>query len=291
MVATPIGNLEDISARALRVLREVAVIAAEDTRRTGNLLARYGITTPTTSFHQHNEQGKAEALIARLQQGQNVALVSDAGTPTLSDPGHLLVRRLLDEGIRVEPIPGPNAAVAALSASGYPASSFTFLGFPPVRSDDRKRWLNDLASAGRPVIFYEAPHRLRTTLEQLQARFGDSEIVVARELTKVHEEFVKGPISHSLSHFIEPTGEFTIILDAGRLPDVAQRSSQACHSDADIADEFSLMTKSRTHTRRQAVSSLAKKYAMPARDVYQIVEKSKEAAKKENAADPSDDLS
>src|SRR6195256_6406956 len=144
VVATPIGNLEDITVRALRVLREVALIAAEDTRRTAHLLARHAITTPTTSLHEHNEAGKSAALVARLEAGESIALVSDAGTPTVSDPGSLLIRAAIDAGVRVEPIPGPSAVLAALAASGLPTDSFAFLGFPPTRSTDRKLWFDRL---------------------------------------------------------------------------------------------------------------------------------------------------
>src|SRR5437763_10120720 len=161
VVATPIGNFEDITVRALRTLREVAVIAAEDTRRTQHLLARHGIATPTTSLHEHNEAGKSPSLIARLEQGESIALVSDAGTPTVSDPGGLLIRTAIDAGIRVEPIPGPSAILAALAASGLQAESFTFLGFPPIRSKDRKSWFERLQVAGGIVVFFEAPHRIR----------------------------------------------------------------------------------------------------------------------------------
>ena len=146
VVATPIGNLEDITARALRVLREVAVIAAEDTRRTGHLLARFAITTPTTSLHQHNERSKSRALIARLLEGQSIALVSDAGTPTVSDPGLKFIQDALAAGIRVEPVPGPSAIMAALSSSGVAAETFLFLGFPPTRAKDRKHWFELLLS-------------------------------------------------------------------------------------------------------------------------------------------------
>src|SRR5262245_41660299 len=153
VVATPIGNLEDVSARALRVLREATLIAAEDTRRTAQLLSRYSITTPTTSLHEHNESRKTGALVERLKEGESIALVSDAGTPTISDPGQQLIRSAVDAGIRVEPIPGPSAALAALAASGLPTDTFTFLGFPPIRASDRDRWLSDAASAGRTVVF------------------------------------------------------------------------------------------------------------------------------------------
>src|SRR4029078_772610 len=146
--ATPIGNLEDITGRALRVLREASIIAAEDTRRTARLLARYAITTPTTSLHEHNEAQKAGLLVARLERSENVALVSDAGTPTISDPGHRLIRAAIDAGIRVEPIPGPNAATTALAVSGLPSDTFAFLGFPPTRSKDRTRWFERLRTIG-----------------------------------------------------------------------------------------------------------------------------------------------
>src|SRR5436190_11684926 len=151
VVATPIGNLEDITARALRVLREVDLIAAEDTRRTAHLLARHAIATPTTSLHEHNESAKSPSLVARLQNGERIALVSDAGTPTVSDPGGRLIRAAIDAGVRVEAIPGPSATLTALAASGIPANTFTFLGFPPTRSTDRRRWLAELGEAGRPV--------------------------------------------------------------------------------------------------------------------------------------------
>src|SRR6195256_5649702 len=149
VVATPIGNLEDITGRALRILREASIIAAEDTRRTAHLLARYAITTPTTSLHEHNEAQKSASLVARLERGENIALVSDAGTPTISDPGQRLVKAAIDAGIRVEPIPGPSAAVTALAASGLAGQTFTFLGFPPIRSKDRNVWMEELRSAGR----------------------------------------------------------------------------------------------------------------------------------------------
>src|SRR5436309_1966139 len=173
VVATPIGNLEDITARALRILREVALIAAEDTRRTAHLLARYAIATPTTSLHEHNEKKKAPTLVARLERGDSIALVSDAGTPTISDPGQRLIRDAIDAGIRVEAIPGPSATIAALAGSGLPSGTFTFLGFPPVRGSDRRGWFADLANSGRTVVFFEAPHRIQTTLRDLQEAIGD----------------------------------------------------------------------------------------------------------------------
>src|SRR5215467_9170488 len=198
VVATPIGNLEDITARALRILREVALIAAEDTRRTSHLLSRYSIDTPTTSLHQHNERQKAATLIDRLKRGESIALVSDAGTPVVSDPGQYLIRTAIDAGVRVEPIPGPSAVMAALAASGLDSDTFSFLGFPPIRAKDRTEWFDRLRRSQGTVVFFEAPHRIRSTLEALLARIGDRPAVICRELTKIHETLVRGPISDLL---------------------------------------------------------------------------------------------
>ena len=221
LVATPIGNLEDITARALRILGEVSLIAAEDTRRTAHLLARYAITTPTTSLHEHNETRKAPSLIARLTAGENIALVSDAGTPLMSDPGQELVRLAIDAGIRIEPIPGPSAITAALAASGFPTQPFMFLGFPPTRPKDRKEWFELLQRQSSTVVFFEAPHRMRSTLTEILAIVGDCGVTVCRELTKVHEELVRGQISEVLERLGEPKGEFTVIVDIGQTPDIS----------------------------------------------------------------------
>ncbi len=169
VVATPIGNLEDITVRALRILREVAVIAAEDTRRTAQLLARHAIATPTTSLHEHNEARKAGGLVERLLQGDSIALVSDAGTPTVSDPGGGLIRAALDAGIRVEPIPGASAVMAGLAASGLPTEAFGFLGFPPTRSKARSEWFGRLRTMRGTIVFFEAPHRIQSTLSRDRA--------------------------------------------------------------------------------------------------------------------------
>src|SRR3954451_16638079 len=194
VVATPIGNLEDITVRALRVLREVAVIAAEDTRRTAHLLARHAITTRTTSLHEHNEAQKSPSLVARLVAGEAVALVSDARTPTVSDPGGRLISAAIEAGVRVEAIPGPSSILAALASSGLATDSFTFLGFPPTRSKDRKLWFAKARAVGGTIVFFEAPHRLRLTLEELRRSVGECDVVVARELTKGRGPVVRGRI-------------------------------------------------------------------------------------------------
>jgi 16S rRNA (cytidine1402-2'-O)-methyltransferase len=279
VVATPIGNLEDITARALRVLRDVALIAAEDTRRTARLLARYAITTPTTSLHAHNERRKSSSIIGRLQRGESVALVSDAGTPTISDPGTPLVRAAISAGIRVETVPGPNAAIAALAISGLPSDAFTFLGFPPTRSKERTEWFDRLRAAAGTVIFYEAPHRVQATLQELHEMIGDCRVCVARELTKAHEELVIGPISEALRRIGEPRGEFVVVVDIGRSTDNFGFSGRdripRIAEDHELLDEFGHMTKSKAFTRRRAVSELARRHRRSANEIYRALERAK----------------
>lgn len=220
IIATPIGNLEDITYRAVRILGEVDLIAAEDTRHTRKLLTRYGITKPLTSYFDHNKSLKGEYLLGRLRDGQSVALVTDAGTPCISDPGYQLVRDAAGEGIPVVPVPGPSAFVAALSAAGLPTDSFIFEGFLPSREKKRLEKLAHLKGEQRVVIFYEAPGRLLATLTDMRAILGDRHIVVARELTKIHEEFARGPISSVRSHFTgaEVKGEVVILVAPAPAP-------------------------------------------------------------------------
>ena len=276
VVATPIGNLEDITARAIRILREATLIAAEDTRRTAHLLARYAITTPTTSLHEHVEARKAASLVARLKRGDNIALVSDAGTPTISDPGQRLIRDAIDAGIRVEAVPGPSAAVAALAASGLSAETFTFLGFPPTRSKDRAIWLADLRSANRTVVFFEAPHRIRTTLEQIQRAIGDRPIAVGRELTKAYEQWVRGPISTVLNELGDPRGEFTVVLDLGRMPEAGRLPAP---SAAEMLAQLGEMTAYGASTRRAAINTLARRHQLPPNEVYAAIEEARKLGK------------
>ena len=277
VVATPIGNLEDITARALRVLREVAVIAAEDTRRTAHLLARYAITTSTTSLHEHNETQKCASLIARLERGDSIALVSDAGTPTISDPGQRLIRAALDSGVRVESIPGPNAAIAALAVSGVAGDTFTFLGFPPSRSNDRTKWLERARQVGGTIVFYEAPHRILDTLAALKTVVGDCRLVVCRELTKAHEELVVGPISIVLGKLKAPIGEFTVVAELGHNTEIIQRVRP---SDTEILDMFGQTTKRNKLPRRKVVTVLAKQLQIPPNEVYEAIERAKKSVKR-----------
>jgi 16S rRNA (cytidine1402-2'-O)-methyltransferase len=262
VVATPIGNLEDITVRALRILREVALIAAEDTRRTAHLLARHGITTPTTSLHEHNEAKKTATILSRLERGEDVALVSDAGTPAVADPGAHLVRAAADAGFRVEPIPGPSAVMAAIATSGLSTDSFTFLGFPPTRLKDRKNWFDSLRKAGGVAVFFEAPHRLLSTLGELQASLGDCYVSVGRELTKIHEQLVKGPISKVVERIGEPRGEFTVVVEIGRVTEMA------------VAEDTEL-----TGSRRQLMAAVAKAHGVTANQLYQALEVAKKSGK------------
>src|SRR6185312_7596978 len=276
LVATPIGNLEDVTARALRVLREVALIAAEDTRRTAQLLSRYAIQTPTTSLHEHNETGKAPSLIERLKSGQSVALVSDAGTPLISDPGSELVRLAIEAGIRVEPVPGPSAITAALAASGFPTHPFAFLGFPPTRAKDRTEWMDRLRSAKCTVVFFEAPHRIKATLDEIRSNFGDLNAVIARELTKVHEELVRGPISQLRSAPSVERGELTVVLDIGQQ---TEQISNVMVTDQELLEMLWHITDKQKISKRRAVQLLAKQQGRKPNEVYEAVERAKLSGK------------
>jgi len=276
LVATPIGNLEDITARALRVLGEVSLIAAEDTRRTSHLLTRYAITTPTTSLHEHNETRKAPSLIARLMAGENIAVVSDAGMPLMSDPGEELVRLAIDAGIRIEPIPGPSAITTALAVSGFPTQPFTFFGFPPTRSKDRKKWLERLSMQTFTVVFFESPHRIRETLLEIRSNVGDCGAVVCRELTKIHEQLVRGPISMVSDAAFLDTGELTIVLDLAHKPEITAKSAA---SDSELALELGQITNQLKIPRRRAIQRLARTHGRTPNDIYAAVERAKQSGK------------
>jgi 16S rRNA (cytidine1402-2'-O)-methyltransferase len=215
LVATPIGNLADITHRALEVLREVDLIACEDTRHTHKLLRHYGIDTKTISYHEHNEQQRAEELIGLLKQGSDVAVVSDAGTPAISDPGFRLVRTAIENDVRSVPLPGPSALDAALVATGLPTDEFFFAGFLPARTGARRARLNELRAVPGTLIFYEAPHRLASSLRDAYEVLGEREAVVARELTKLHEEIRRGRLSELAEHYStnEPRGEIVLLID------------------------------------------------------------------------------
>jgi 16S rRNA (cytidine1402-2'-O)-methyltransferase len=216
LVSTPIGNLEDITHRAVRVLGEVDIIACEDTRHTKKLLNHYGIKTRTVSYHEHNERERAAELVEKLKLGSNVAVVSDAGTPGISDPGFRLTRVAIENDIRVVPVPGPSALITALVASGMPTDEFFFGGFLPARSGARRTRLGELRSIPATLIFYEGPHRIAATLKDAQEILGEREAVVARELTKMHEEIVRGRLSELAARFSSADsarGELVLIID------------------------------------------------------------------------------
>jgi 16S rRNA (cytidine1402-2'-O)-methyltransferase len=272
VVATPIGNLEDITLRALRVLREADVIAAEDTRRTARLLAHHAIATPTVSFHEHNTRTRIPQLVARLQAGERVALVTDAGTPGVSDPGVELVEACVAARIRIDPVPGPSAPLTAAAAAGFPLVPFTFLGFPPHGAKDKTRWFQETSSIAGTLCFFEAPHRIVATLNEAAQYFGSRPIVVARELTKIHQEFVRGTVSEVQTALKEPRGEFTVIVGPAKNRPV---SSDLDVSDRQIADEFSHSTEIMGLGRRAAVSTIAKRHGRPAREVYAAIERTK----------------
>ena len=271
LVATPIGNLEDISFRAVRVLRDADLIAAEDTRHTSKLLHHYDIRRPTTSLHEHNEQEKADALVARLLAGSRIALVTDAGTPGVSDPGYRLVRAAIAAGIRVEAIPGPSAVLAALVSSGLPTDGFLFAGFPPPKSAARRAWFDGLAGERRTLVFFEAPHRIRETLADALASLGDRQASIGRELTKLHEEVVRGALSTLAGRIGEPRGEFTVVV-AGKPDDQADSSVQV--SENELLIEFGRLTENGAG-RREAISGLARRYGMRSRDVFAAIDRAR----------------
>ena len=213
IVATPIGNLEDITLRAIRILKEADLIAAEDTRHTLKLLNHLEIKKPLISYYKENEIIKSEVLIEKLLEGKNIALVSDAGTPAISDPGAVVVKRAIEEKIEVVPIPGACALINALITSGINTQEFSFLGFLPVNKKEKREKLNNLKEEKRTLIFYESPHKLIDTLNIMLEEFGERNIVLARELTKIHEEYIRGKLSSVIQNMQEPRGEFVVVVE------------------------------------------------------------------------------
>jgi 16S rRNA (cytidine1402-2'-O)-methyltransferase len=263
IVATPIGNLEDITLRALRVLKEVAVVAAEDTRHTQILLSHYDIHTPLTSYHEHNEKTKSQELVTRLARGQNVALVSDAGTPAISDPGFRLVVRAIRAGVRIIPVPGASALTAVLSASGLPTDRFVFEGFLPARKTQRRERLQTLRDETRTLIFFEAPHRLKDTLGDIRELLGNREAVLAREVSKIHEEFLRGPVSELVRALGsgDIRGEVTLIISGSSgLPGVSEDRLKA---------EI-LELKGKGLRVKEIAEVLGEKFGYPKKEIYRL---------------------
>ncbi len=263
IVATPIGNLEDITFRAVRVLKEVDLIAAEDTRHSRKLLSHYGIAKPLTSYFDHNKDFKGNYILERLAEGLSVALVSDAGTPCISDPGYQLVRDAVVAGIPVVPIPGPSAAVTALSAAGLPTDSFAFLGFLPNRQGKRRERLARLAGEERVLVFYESPRRLLAMLADLCAACGDREVVIARELTKVYEEFVRGRVTEVMERLQEREirGEVVILV----APAVAGESKPDIASCAELLRQY---MQAGGLSLKDAVARVVGETGLPRGEVY-----------------------
>jgi len=271
VVSTPIGNLDDITVRALHTLKSVGLVAAEDTRRTGLLLRHFGIVTPTTSLHAHNEIEKVPALLQKLSDGLDIALVSDAGTPLVADPGQRLISSAITKGIRVVPIPGASAVLAALAASGTPADEFVFAGFAPSRSTDRNKWLKALATESRTVIFFEAPHRISKTLAEMADILGDRPITLARELTKLHEEILHTTAREASALKINERGEFTIVLS----PFVKSDLPAEHVADSALSSYFYQLTNSGGLNRRQAITATAREFGLSPNDVYERLERQK----------------
>lgn len=262
IVATPIGNLEDITLRAIRVLKEADLIAAEDTRHTKHLLNRYQIETQLTSYHDHNKEEKAPVLVARMLEGKNIALVSDAGTPGISDPGYFLINLAIDQKISVIPIPGATAAIAALSVSGMPTDRFVFEGFLPPKQMARLKRLQELVKEDRTMIFYEAPHKIIAATMDILEVFGDRRAVFTRELTKIHEEAIRGTLSEILNHLQTGSirGEFTIIVHGA--------SSEPLKRDIDTADYLKNLMLHRGLSKKEAVAAAAEELGLPKKEVY-----------------------
>lgn len=265
LVGTPIGNLEDITLRAIRVLQEVDLIAAEDTRRTGKLLQHLNISTPQISYHEYSRQSRTKELIDYLRQGKQIALVTDAGMPSISDPGIELVRSAIANEMAVIPIPGGTAAISALAASGMSTEQFVFEGFLPIKDSDRQARLELLQNETRTIVLYEAPHRIVKTLNDLAVIFGDSrEIVLARELTKVHEEFWRGNIGEAIALYAQrqPKGEYTLVIKGAP-------KTNLITSKAELKYELQQLL-AQGMTRSQASRQLAKLTSLSRREIYQL---------------------
>ena len=261
IVATPIGNLEDITTRAIRILGEVDLIACEDTRQTRKLLDRYSIAKPLISYHEHNEQARSADLLRELEAGKSIALVSDAGTPLIADPGYRLVDLARKKGIAVSPIPGPSALLAALSASGMPTDSFSFHGFLPPKRGQRSKFLEDLRSFQATLVFYEAPHRILEALEDIGKILGERPVVLARELTKIHEEFLHGTaaeIRDELEKRPSVKGEITLIIGKAETGEV---------DDSPLAEAVEKLVESGV-SRMEALKTVARRRGLSKREVY-----------------------
>jgi 16S rRNA (cytidine1402-2'-O)-methyltransferase len=266
VVATPIGNLEDITPRAIRILKEVKLIAAEDTRKTRTLLSAYGIKTPTTSYFEHNKLTKLDYILSVLEQN-DVALVSDAGMPGISDPGYELITAVIQQNKRVIPVPGPSALITAVVISGLPTDSFYYLGFLPHKSGDRRRLLQNKAAEKSTLVFFESPHRITKSLEDILEVLGDRQCAVCRELTKMHEEVFRGKVSAALEHFINPRGEFTLV--------IAGCAESARPTPNENIEENMRQLQSGGLTAKEAIQEMADRTGLTRKQLYQTWLKTK----------------
>lgn len=260
IVSTPIGNLEDITLRALRVLKEVDIIAAEDTRRSSKLLNHYGISKPLVSYWGEKEKVKSEEVLSRLHAGQSVALISDAGTPGISDPGGILVEKAVEDGITVISVPGPSALIASVSISGLPIKEFTFIGFLSPKRTHRQKMLEELRMEKRTLVFYEAPHRILETLEDMSEIFGERKAALVKEITKIHEEALRGSLSDIINmlHNTTIAGEYVVIVEGKKREDV---------SFDDAVDELRALMK-KGKGRKDAVKMVAEQYGLSKKELY-----------------------
>lgn len=269
LVATPIGNLEDMTMRAMRILKEVDVIAAEDTRNTKKLCNYFDISTPLISYHEHNQEQGGEKILQFLREGKSVALVSDAGMPCISDPGADIVKKAIAENFAVVPIPGANAALSALIASGLSPQPFYFFGFLNRNKKDRKKQLENLAKRQETIIFYEAPHRLKDTLKNIEETLGNRKIVLARELTKKFEEFLRGTVEEAIqwANDNDVRGEFCIVIEGTQKTE--EEEKEAYWENLSIVEHVNLLMEEKEITSKEAIKEVAKLRGIPKREVYQ----------------------
>lgn len=267
LVATPIGNLEDITFRAIRILKEVDLIAAEDTRQTLKLLNHYEINKPLISYHRHNEEVKQEVLIQKLKEGQYIALVSDAGTPVISDPGEVIVKEALKENIKVIPIPGACALINALIASGLDTKEFSFYGFLSLNKKLRKEKLQEIKKENKTIILYEAPHKLTATLKDLSEILEDRKIVIARELTKIHEEFLRGTVSEILENYPEPKGEHIILIEGSKIKEETEEQKNI--KEMTIEEHYKYYEK-QGFTKNEIIKKIAKDKGVSKNEIYKL---------------------
>ena len=266
LVATPIGNLEDITFRAIRILKEVDLIAA-DTRQTLKLLNYYEINKPLISYHRHNEEIKQEVLIEKLKEGKNIALVSDAGTPVISDPGEVIVKEAIKENIEVIPIPGACALINALIASGLDTKEFSFYGFLSLNKKLRKEKLQEIKRENKTIILYEAPHKLTSTLKDLEQILENRQIVVARELTKIHEEFIRGTVSEILEKYPEPKGEHIILIEGNEIKE--ETEEEKLIKEMTIEEHYKYYEKQGL-TKNEIIKKIAKDKGVSKNEIYQM---------------------